>query len=300
VKRAVVFVAILVLLAVGAIMAGRLGIGPVVITREDQQKIILMFGEVQKTTQPGIAFRVPLVTTVETYERRWIHLSTDPQPIQTKDGEELVVDNYVVWQISDPVKFKKAFPSGASTAPCRIDRVVRDDVREVIGRHTLSEVLNDKRVAIMSAIASQSRESLSEWGVAVADVRINRTELPKGTEQSVYARMQTERERLAKKNRAEGQENARRIRAEADREARVIVANARRDAEIMRGEGDAEATRIYAEAYGSDPDFYGFTRSLEAYRKTIDADTTLVLSPESEFFQFFERSEGTGNGRGGR
>ena len=290
-KRALVFLAILVLIGVGAISAGQLGLGPVVITREDQQKIVLRFGEVRRTTDPGFSLRWPFIDNVETYERRWIYLSTEALPIQTKDGEELVVDNYVVWRIGDAVKFKKAFPNGTASAPGRIDRVVRDDVREVIGRHTLTEVLNDQRVPIMTDIASKTRESLAEWGIAVADVRINRTELPAGTEESVYSRMKTERERLAKKNRAEGRENARKIRAEAEKEARIIVANAKRDAEITMGEGDAEATRIYAAAYGSDPDFYEFTRSLEAYRKTIGADTTLVLSPESEFFKFLERSD---------
>ena len=294
-KKLVIFLALIVLLAVGSIAAGQLDIGPVVITREDQQKMILFFGDVRTVTEPGVSLRIPFVETMETYERRWIYLSTEALPIQTKDGEELVVDNYVVWRIGDAVKFKEAFPkgpSGMSDAADRIDRVVRDDVREVIGRHTLTEVLNDQRVPIMTDIAANTRESLSEWGISVADVRINRTELPGGTEGSVYERMKTERGRLAKKNRAEGHENARRIRAEAGKEARIIVANARRDAEITMGEGDAEATRIYAEAYGTDPEFYEFTRSLEAYRKTIGSDTTLVLSPESEFFQFLERSDG--------
>jgi membrane protease subunit HflC len=196
----------------------------------------------------------------------------------------------VIWRIGDLVQFKQSFPDDPATAHERIDRVVRDDVREVIGRHTLSEVLNAERVAIMADIASKTRETVARWGIEVADVRINRTELPRGTEESVYERMKTERERLAKRSRAEGDERARTIRAEAEREARVIVANARRDAEILRGEGDAEAARIYAEAYGVDPEFYAFVRSLEAYRKTIGNGTTLVLSPESEFFEFLERA----------
>ena len=162
-------------------------------------------------------------------------------------------------------------------------------------------MLKDKRTEIMNEIAANSRKELEQYGIEVADVRINRTELPQGTEASVFARMKTERERLAKKNRAEGEERARRIRAEADREARVIVANARRDAEISRGEGDAEATRIYAEAYGTDPEFYDFMRSLEAYRKTIDENTTLVLSPDAEFFRFLqESSPKNGPGADGR
>lgn len=298
-RRVVVFLVLLAALSLGAIAAGQVGLGPVVITREDQQKMILRFGQVRAVTDPGIAFRVPLLDSVEDYDRRWLYLSTAPSSIQSKDGEELVVDNYVVWRIGDPVKFRAAFgyPDGESTAVERIDRVVRDDVREVIGRHSLIEVLSDQRVAVMTDVASKTRESLAQYGIVVADVRINRTELPGGTEQSVYERMRTERERLAKRNRAEGDEKARRIRAEAKKEAQVIVANARRDAEITRGQGDAEATRIYAEVYGSDPDFYAFTRSLEAYRKTIGSDTTLVLSPDSEFFRFFQGSEPAGGKR---
>ncbi len=128
-KRALVFLAILLLIGVAAISAGQLGIGPVVITREDQQKIVLRFGEVRRTTEAGISLRWPLIENAESYERRWIYLSTEALPIQTKDGEELVVDNYVVWRIGDAVKFKKAFPTGTASAPHRIDRVVRDDVR---------------------------------------------------------------------------------------------------------------------------------------------------------------------------
>jgi modulator of FtsH protease HflC len=302
VKRLVIVVGLLVALGVGAITAGQLGLGPVVITREGTQKIIFFLGDVRKVTVPGVSFRLPLVETVETYDSRWLYLNTEALPIQTRDGEQLQVDNYVVWRIGDVVKFKESFPTAAggdlTLASDRIDRIVRDDVREVIGRHTLSEVLNDQREAIMADIAASTRESLAQYGIVVADVRINRTELPAGTEGSVYARMQTERERLAKKTRAEGDERARRIRAEAAREARVIVANARRDAEITRGEGDAEAARVYAEAYSAAPDFYDFQRSLEAYRKTIGEGTTLVVSPDSGFFRFLERSEPAAGARG--
>jgi len=275
-------------LAVIGIAAGNLGIPPVVITREGEQKLVLFLNEVRDITQPGISLAIPFFDEVRTFDSRWLYNSTAALPIQTKDGEQLLIDNYTVWRIETPLDFMTKFPGGMAPAEQRIDRVVRDGVREVIGRHTLAEVLNEQREPIMQAITANSRKALAGFGIAVADVRINRTELPPGTEESVYARMKTERERLAKKNRAEGDERARRIRAEADREARVIVANARRDAEITRGAGDAEATRIYAEAYQADPDFYAFVRSLEAYRKSIDGRTTLVLSPDAEFFQYLE------------
>jgi membrane protease subunit HflC len=291
-RRLVTVVAILVALLVGLVAAGNLGVGPLVITREGEQKMILFLGDVRTVTQPGATLRLPFLETVRTYPRRWLYLNTDALPIQTKDGESLVVDNYAVWRVDDAAAFQRAFPGGVPAAEERIARVVADDVREVIGRHTLQQVVRDARQAIMQEITKNTRESLASMGVGVAEVRINRTELPAGTEKSVYARMTTERERLAKKNRAEGEERARRIRAEADRDARIIIANARRDAEIARGQGDAEATRIYAEAYGTDAEFYSFLRSLEAYRKTIGEETTLVLSPDSEFFQFLQGRDG--------
>jgi membrane protease subunit HflC len=294
VRRALAAALLLVAACAALVFAGNAGLGPLIVTREDEQKLILRFGEVRRVTDPGVSLRIPLVETVQSYDRRWLYLSTEVLPIQTKDGEQLNVDNYVVWRIADAAAFRRSFPNAVdgdvSDAAQRIDRAVRDDVREVIGRHTLTEVLKDARPAIMSEITGKSRETLAQYGIEVADVRINRTELPEGTEESVYARMKTERERLAKKNRAEGEERARTVRAQADREARVIVAEARRDAEIARGTGDAEATRIYAEAYGSDPDFYGFVRSLEAYRKSIGDRTTLVLSPDAEFFRFLRDS----------
>jgi membrane protease subunit HflC len=168
-----------------------------------------------------------------------------------------------------------------------MDRVVRAGVREVVARHTLTEVLTDKRSEIMEEIRQGVTESFSDTGIAVLDVRINRTELPAGIEKSVHERMRADRERLARKYRAEGEEQARAIRAAADRDAKVIVAIARGESEVTRGEGDAESTRIYAAAFGKAPEFYAFVRSLEAYRKTIGEGTTLILSPDSEFFQFF-------------
>lgn len=274
------------------VVAGNLGIPPLVITREGEQKLILRLGQVRHVTEPGPWWRIPFVDEERTYDSRWLYNSTEARDIQTKDGEQLRIDNYTVWRVADPAAFLEAFPSGMRAAEQRIDRIVRDGVREVIGRHTLAEVLKDQRVAIMESIAENSRTELSDVGIEVADVRINRTELPENAEDSVYARMVTERERLARRNRAGGEERARGIRAEADREARVIVANARRDADLLRGKGDAESTRIYAEAYEVDPDFYAFTRSLEAYRKTIDGRTTVVLSPDTEFFRYLEDSGG--------
>jgi membrane protease subunit HflC len=290
VRRLGLALLLLGLLGVALVYAGRVGLGPLVITREDEQNLILFLGSPQRVTAPGPALRWPLVETAETYSRRWLNLNARPDTIQTGDGEQLIVDSYAIWRIRDPMEFKRTFPSGIEAAETGIDRSVRDDVREVLGRHTLEEVLDAQRAAIMREITARTQAKVAGFGIEIADVRINRTELPSGAEESVYARMKTERERLARKNRAEGDERARRIRAEADRDATVIVANARRDAEIARGEGDAGAARIYADAYATDAEFYAFVRSLEAYRKAVDEDTTLVLTPDAEFFRFLDSS----------
>lgn len=295
-RRLLFFVVLLGISFIALVAAANYGWGPLVITRADEQKIILLLNQARWVTEPGLSARVPLLMTEETYDRRWLHLNTEPETMQTKDGEQLTVDNYAMWRIEDPIRFKRGFPGGMVDAEKRLDRVVRDDVREVIGRHTLSEVLRAERDNIMKQITEKTRANAAELGLGIGDVRISRTELPEETLDSVFARMRTERTRLAKKNRAEGDLEARRIRAKANAEARVIVAEAHRDEQIARGIGEAEATRIYAESYGAHPEFYGFMRSLEAYQKTIGSNTTLVLSPRAEFFQFFESSAPRENG----
>jgi membrane protease subunit HflC len=297
VKRILSILFVLFVLFGGAIAAGNRGIGPVVITPEGEQQIIMRFGDVVDETEPGLSWRVPLLDEVRSFEKRLLYLNTEQDVIQTKDQERIVVDNYAMWKITDLTAFISAFPRGMNQAERQMDRVVRAGVREVIARHTLTEVLTDKRSEIMDAIRKGVADSFADTGIAVHDVRINRTELPAGIEKSVHERMRADRERLARKYRAEGDEQARTIRAAADREATVIVANARGEAEVTRGEGDAESTRIYAAAYGKAPEFYAFVRSLEAYRKTIGEGTTLILSPDSEFFQFFGRSGAAIDGR---
>jgi len=297
VKRILIAIFCLLLLVTGFVAAGSRGIGPVVITKEGTQQIILRFGEVINETEPGWSLRVPLLDEVKTYERRLLYLNTEQDVILTKDQERIVVDNYAMWKIDDLTLFISSFPRGMQQVEKQMDRVVRAGVREIVARHTLAEVLTDQRSEIMEAIRERVADSFSDTGISVKDVRINRTELPDAIEKNVHARMKADRERLARKFRAEGEEEARKIRAAADRDAVVIVANAKGEAQITRGEGDAESTRIYAAAYGKAPEFYAFVRSLEAYRKTIGEGTTLILSPDSEFFQFFVGSGAAIEGR---
>jgi membrane protease subunit HflC len=287
-RRVILLLFALVAVLMGLIAMGSAGWGPVVITREGEQKILLMFGKALAVTTPGVFGRVPLLMDVETYPSLKLYLNVDPESIQTRDQERIVIDNYVVWRIVDPVEFRGSFPQGLELAKQQINRVVKAAVREVVGKRTLLEVLTDERENIRQAITERTAKSLVEDGIEIEDVRINRTELPPATEKNVFARMKTDRTRLARKSRAEGEQEARTIRADADREARVTVANANKEGEIARGEGDAEAARIYAEAYSRNPDFYAFLRSMEAYRKTIGKGTTLVLSPDSEFFRYLD------------
>jgi membrane protease subunit HflC len=298
-RRAIVL--LLVASAIGAalVWAGEIGWGPVVITREGEQKIVLLLGSpVSVQTKPGLSLRVPFASTVLRFDRRFLHFNSQPQQIQTGDAERPVIDHYVVWRIADPLKFFASFPSGMSQAEAQIDRVTRSDLREVIGQKTLAEVVTTEREQVMKAITEKSAASLAEFGIEVRDVRINRTELPPGTEENVYARMRSQREQLARKYRAEGEQEGRRIRAEADRDARVTVADARRDAEVLRGEGDAESARIYADAHSTAPEFYGFVRRLEAYKKTIGAKTTLVVPPDNDFFKLLGHYEPKGTPAG--
>lgn len=292
--RRLLFV-LLVVSAIGAalIWLGEIGWGPVVITHEDEQKIVLFLGSpISIRTEPGISLRPPFAE-VHILDRRFQYLGSQPQQMQTRDAERPVIDHYVVWRIADPLRFFSDFPQGMQQAEAQVDRIARSDVRDVVGRRTMQDLVADARNEIMTEITEQSAASLREFGIEVRDVRINRVELPETTEANVFARMRAERERLARKYRAEGEEEGRRIRAEADRDARITVAEARKQAEILRGEGDAEAARIYAEAHTVAPDFYGFVRRLDAYRKTIGEGTTLVLPSDEGFFDLLSGGEGT-------
>ncbi|MGI9432070.1 MAG: protease modulator HflC [Myxococcota bacterium] len=289
--RIFTLVVVIAAVFVGFVKAAEFDLGPLVVTREDEQKLILLLGNPrEQATEPGLAWRIglPVLEEVITFDRRWLHLDSRPREIPTIDQERVVIDHYVIWRIADALQFYKSFPQGRERADRIIDQEVGDNVREVIGRHSILEVLTEAREEIMTEITEKSAAGLERFGIDVADVRINRTELPTRTEENVYARMRAERERLARKFRAEGEEQALTIRADADRRARITVAQAKEQAEGLRGQGEAESTRIYAEAYGQDADFYHFQRSLEAYRKTLGTGTTMVLPPSHEFFRLFQ------------
>lgn len=255
------------------------------------QAVVLQLGEPVRTVrEPGLYMKIPLIQTVLYFDRRLLEYDASPKELLTRDKQQLVVDNYTRWKIIDPLKYYQAVRDEAG-AQSRLDDIIYSNLRENFGRQTLLEILSTKREELMTDITRKSDKATRDYGIEVVDVRVKRADLPEKNEQNVFGRMRTERERLAKKYRAEGDEEARKITSGAEKDVRVLVAEAQRDAEIARGQGDAEAVRIYAEAYGRDPEFFALSRTLDAYRRALPNSTSLVLSPDSAFLRFLKGVE---------
>jgi membrane protease subunit HflC len=256
------------------------------------QAVVVQLGEPVRTVrEPGLYWKLPFVQNVIFFDRRLIEYDAAPRELLTKDKQQLVVDNYSRWRILDPLQFYRTVRDEAG-ARSRLDDIIYSNVRENLGRHTLREIVNERRASLMARVTKRTDEKAREYGIEVLDVRIKRADLPEKNEQNVFNRMRTERDRQAKKFRAEGDEEARKIRSESDKQVNILLAEARKQAEIARGEGDASAVKIFADAYGRDLEFYQLVRTLEAYRKSLDAGTTVILSPENDFFRFLNRSDG--------
>ena len=272
---------------VGLIWAGEFGYGPIVISKEDQHKVVLRLGDpVAVLTGPGRVLRVPILDTVQVFDRRLQHLNAKPVEMLISRGEKLIVDYYVVWRIVDPLAFLRNFPEGMEKAEARIQERINGLVGAQVGGMTLADLL--ERVEVLSRLAEDGTVALANTGVEVVDVRLNRTELPRKAEPAAYDQMREQRHALAREHRVRGERAARKIRAAADREARTTRAQAHADSEVIRGEGDAESAKIYADAYNRDPEFYAFVRSMEAYRKSLGDRTTMVLPPDHEFLRFLD------------
>jgi modulator of FtsH protease HflC len=255
------------------------------------QAMVVQLGEpVRVVREPGLYWKIPFIQQVTYFDRRLLDYDASSKDILTIDKQQLSVDNYSRWRIADPLQFYRTVRDERG-AQSRLDDIVYSDVRETLGRHTLREIVSDKREALMTDVTARSAEKAKVYGIEVVDVRIKRADLPEKNEQTVFGRMRSERERQAKKFRAEGDEEARKIRSESDKDVQILLADAQQTGQVMRGTGDAQATHIFAEAYGRDPDFYAFQRTLDAYRTSLTSGTTLILSPKSEFFRFLERAE---------
>lgn len=261
---------------------------------ETEQVVVTRLGEPMRTVKsPGLHFKLPFpIESIHVFDDRLLEYDSSPEPIYTQDKKILVLDNYARWRIVDPLAFLKSVKT-ENGALSRLDDIVYSVLREELGRHTLSEVVSVNREIIMTAVTERCRGEAqkSQLGIDIVDVRIKRADLPKENERFVFDRMRAERSRIAKQYRSEGEEEALKIRAQTDMERRRILAEAYEQSEQFKGEGDAEALNIYAAAYQKDPTFYRFIRTLQAYEKTLDDQTVLVLSPDMEFFRYLGKSK---------
>lgn len=258
---------------------------------QTERAIVLQFGKVVKNdVPPGLHFKLPFVQDSQSFDGRLLTLDTSTQRYLTLEKKALMVDSYAKWRIADVQRFYTATSGLRAIAEERLSRQLESGLRNEVARRTLHEVVSGERDQLMADItATLDENARRELGIEVLDVRVKAIDLPAEVNRSVFDRMSTEREREAREHRAKGAELAEGIRADADRQQRVIVAEAFRESEKIRGDGDAQAAAIYAEAYNKDPEFYSFSRSLQAYRESFaNKSDMLVLDPESEFFKYMQ------------
>lgn len=271
---------------------------------EAQQALVVRLGDPRRVIQdPGLKVKMPFFENVVVMDRRVLDLDPPVEQVILADQKRLDVDAFARFRIHDPLRFYQTVGTEA-VAETRLNSIVNSSLRRVLGNVTLLAVLSEERARVMNDIRDQVNTEAQRLGIEIVDVRIRRADLPEETSQAIFARMRSEREREAAEARAQGQEQSQQIRSRADRERTVLIAEAQRDAQILRGEGDNQAFQIIAKAAGPEPQFYAFYRSLEAYRKSMGPnDTTLVLSPDTEFFRFFGKGigmlEGTRQAEGG-
>jgi modulator of FtsH protease HflC len=259
---------------------------------QTQQALVLQFGDPKRVvTEPGLHVKLPFIQNAVYIDRRVLDFDAEAQEVILGDQKRLVVDAFARYRIVDPLLFYQSVGTEAVLRG-RIDTILDASLRKVLGEVPLFTVLSADRAALMNKIRDQANTEAKQFGIDILDVRIKRADLPAENSQAIYHRMQTERQREAKELRAQGAELAQRIRARADRERRVILAEADKEGQIIRGEGDAKAIRIFADAFGRDVDFFTFYRSMQAYKTALgDDNTSVVLSPDSQFFRFFDSPE---------
>ncbi len=274
-----------ILAGIGVILVF-LGLTSIFIVDETEQVVVLQFGKpVRIITEPGLHIKVPFpFQEKNVFDNRLLEYDSPPEEILSKDKKSLIVDNYVRWQIVDPLQFLKTVQA-IPTALSRMDDIVYSELRRELGTHDMVEIITENREELMEKVTVASNEATQDYGIEVVDVRIRRVDLPSQNEESIYARMDAERKRQANKFRSEGEEEAQKIRATTDRDKTIILADAYKQAERIRGEGDAKAVEVYADAYSADPKFYEFVRTLDAYKKIIDDKTMLVLPSDSRLFK---------------
>jgi modulator of FtsH protease HflC len=271
---------------------------------QTRQALVVRLGQpVRVVTEPGLNYKIPLIDSVIHIDKRILDLENPAQEVIASDQKRLVVDAFARYRINEPLKFYQTVGT-VEGANSRLSTLLNSALRRVLGEATLTQVVRDQREQLMSRVREQLETEAQAFGISVVDVRIRRADLPEQNSQAVYQRMITERQREAQEFRSQGTQRAQEIRAKADRDVTVLIAEAQSKGEQIRGEGDAERNRIFAEAYGQDPEFFAFYRSMQAYETGLRAgDTRMLLKPDSEFFRFFGDPSGKlreGAGASGR
>jgi modulator of FtsH protease HflC len=279
--------------AILLVIAGVFAMSSLFIVDQTEEALVLQFGQPQRVIRnPGLSVKRPFIENVIFFENRLLDFEPPPEEVIVSDQKRLVVDTYTRYRITNPLLFYQTVNSEAAVR-ARLSAMVNGSLRRVLGNVTLSALLSNQRSAIMKQIRDEVSDQGKGFGIDVVDVRIRRADLPEENSQAIYARMVSERQQQAAQYRAEGAEAAQTVRANADRERTVILAEAQRDAQRVRGEGDAESIKTYADAFGQDKDFFAFYRSMQAYRDALNGHTTsFVLTPDTGFFRFFENLDG--------
>ena len=266
-----------------------------VFTVDERQKAILFkFGEILSSDfEPGLHFKMPVINNVRKFDQRILTIDQQPERFLTAEKKDLIVDSFVKWRIADVEQYFKTTQGDVNRAGQLLYQNINNGLRDEFGKRTVQEVIAGDRTEIMKIMTAEATDKAKTLGIEVIDVRIKKIDLPARVSDSVYRRMRAERERVARDFRSKGAEAAERIRADADRQRSVILAEAYRDSEIVRGEGDAKATDIYANAFSRDEDFFRFHRSVNAYKNNFSsAEDIILLEPDSEFFRYFNSSRG--------
>lgn len=283
-SRLTIILAIAVIFVAGALSS-------IFIVDEREKALVLQFGQVRRVKEdPGLSFKIPFIQEVVRYDDRILSLETQPLEVTPLDDRRLVVDAFARYRIVDVVRFREAVGvGGVRSAESRLERILNAATREVLGSVASNTVLSADRAALMGQIRDTAINEAENLGVAIIDVRLKRTDLPTQNLEATFARMRAERQREAADEIARGEEAAQKVRAQADRTQVEIVSEAQKQAEIARGEADAERNRIFADAFGKDPEFFKFYRSLNAYTEAFKSEnTTFVIAPDGEFFEYLE------------
>ncbi|HEX5337133.1 MAG TPA: protease modulator HflC [Gallionella sp.] len=284
----------------GSIIAGLIGLLVIFSLSAfsvDQREYAIVFrlGEIVSVKKtPGLHFKIPLVDNVRYFEKRIVTLDwVEPDRFITSEKKNVLVDSFVKWRIVEPAKYYVSVRGDEKQAEARLSQVVNDGLRAEFGKRTIHDVISGERAKIMDILRDKADREARQMGIQVLDVRLKRVDLPQEVSDSVYQRMEAERKRVANDLRSQGAGAAEKIRADADKQREVIISEATRDAQRIKGEGDGKASEIYAAAYGRNPEFYAFYRSLEAYRNSLKSKAdVLVLDPSSEFFKYLKDSGG--------